>query len=94
MNFLIGLILIAILSLELLVPLLALNKLQTDDPTKVQQSSNNQILVIFFSTMVFAGSCSSLTSARRQEVFAATAAYCAVLVVFLGNSSNIVFVSK
>ncbi|KAH6683327.1 hypothetical protein B0J14DRAFT_144737 [Halenospora varia] len=34
---------------------------------------------------VFATSISVTTNARRQEVFAATAAYCAVLVVFIGN---------
>jgi hypothetical protein len=28
---------------------------------------------------------SSLTKATRQELFAASAAYCAVLVVFIGN---------
>ncbi|TVY81623.1 hypothetical protein LSUE1_G004824 [Lachnellula suecica] len=38
------------------------------------------IFVLVFSTAV-----SLLTEARRQEVFAATAAYCAVLVVFIGN---------
>jgi uncharacterized membrane protein len=33
----------------------------------------------------FATAISLSTGARRQEVFAATAAYCAVLVVFIGN---------
>jgi MFS superfamily sulfate permease-like transporter len=41
-------------------------------------------IVLFFS-LVFATAVSVFTSARRQEVFAATAAYCAVLVVFIGN---------
>jgi hypothetical protein len=34
---------------------------------------------------VFSIAISLSTSARRQDVFAATAAYCAVLVVFIGN---------
>jgi hypothetical protein len=33
----------------------------------------------------FATAISLCTTARRQDVFAATAAYCAVLVVFIGN---------
>jgi len=41
------------------------------------------ITLIF--ALAFATAVSVLTSARRQEVFAATAAYCAVLVVFIGN---------
>ncbi|MCJ1240409.1 hypothetical protein MMC14_008411 [Varicellaria rhodocarpa] len=54
----------------------------------VQNSGLHQILVIFFFTLTFAACCSVFTKARRQEVFAATAAYCAVLVVFLGNTQN------
>lgn len=45
-------------------------------------------LIAFF-MLLFAGSVQLLTSARRAEVFAATAAYAAVLVVFLsGNFTN------
>jgi hypothetical protein len=36
-------------------------------------------------TSLFAASVGGLTSARRQEVFAATAAYAAVLVVFVSG---------
>ncbi|KAE9375175.1 hypothetical protein N431DRAFT_436695 [Stipitochalara longipes BDJ] len=35
--------------------------------------------------LLFASAVSVFTSANRQEVFGATAAYCAVLVVFIGN---------
>lgn len=38
-------------------------------------------------TTTFAGSVGLLTNASRTEVFAATAAYTAVLVVFLGGNS-------
>ncbi|KAL8701092.1 MAG: hypothetical protein Q9224_000662 [Gallowayella concinna] len=73
----------------LLAPVLILFKLQpskTDDD--VPRSSKFQILTIFFFTLLFSASCSVFTKARRQEVFTATAAYCAVLVVFLGNTLN------
>jgi hypothetical protein len=35
--------------------------------------------------LIFATAVTLCTNARRQDVFAATAAYCAVLVVFIGN---------
>ena len=36
-------------------------------------------------TLLFGCSMSALTTAKRQELFAASAAYCAVLVVFVSN---------
>jgi FtsH-binding integral membrane protein len=44
------------------------------------------ILIVF--TLVFGMAMSSLTKATRQELFAASAAYCAVLVVFISNFST------
>lgn len=41
------------------------------------------ILIVF--TLLFGGAMCSLTKATRQELFAASAAYCAVLVVFISN---------
>ncbi|KAK5728874.1 hypothetical protein LTR15_002015 [Elasticomyces elasticus] len=41
------------------------------------------ILIVF--TLLFGLAMSSLTTAKRQELFAASAAYCAVLVVFVSN---------
>jgi hypothetical protein len=41
------------------------------------------LLTVF--TLLFAGSIGLLTNARRAEVFAATAAYAAVLVVFVSG---------
>lgn len=41
------------------------------------------ILIVF--TLIFGMAISSLTTAKRHELFAASAAYCAVLVVFIGN---------
>jgi hypothetical protein len=43
------------------------------------------VLMVF--TLLFAGALSLLTKARRHELFAASAAYCAVLVVFIGSSN-------
>jgi hypothetical protein len=44
------------------------------------------ILVVF--TLLFSAAMSLLTKAKRHELFAASAAYCAVLVVFISNFSN------
>ncbi len=41
--------------------------------------------VLFASTLLFSVGLSFFTSAKRHENLAAAAAYCAVLVVFLGN---------
>lgn len=41
------------------------------------------ILVVF--TLLFSAAMSVLTKAARHELFAASAAYCAVLVVFITN---------
>ena len=55
---------------------------------KVENSAVHQILVIFAFTLAFAACCSLFTKAQKQEVFAATAAYCAVLIIFLGNNQS------
>jgi hypothetical protein len=41
------------------------------------------MLVVF--TLLFSAAMSILTKAARHELFAASAAYCAVLVVFISN---------
>lgn len=73
----------------LLVPVSVLFKLQPTNRSEVERKSNYQILTIFFFTLLFSASCSIFTQAKKQEVFAATAAYAAVLVVFLGNTANV-----
>ncbi|KAK7548921.1 hypothetical protein BKA81DRAFT_368412 [Phyllosticta paracitricarpa] len=50
-----------------------------------EESGTAKILVILAFTLIFSAALSVFTKAKRHEVFAATAAYCAVLVVFLGN---------
>lgn len=41
------------------------------------------LLIVF--TLLFSAAMSLLTKAARHELFAASAAYCAILVVFIGN---------
>lgn len=48
-------------------------------------SSKAMALVALLFAFFFAVSLSFLTSAKRHEVFVATAGYCAVMVVFVGN---------
>lgn len=78
-----------IAAILLLVPVFVLFKLQPTNRSEIERKSNYQILTIFTFTLLFSASCSIFTQAKRQEVFTATAAYTAVLVVFLGNTSNV-----
>ena len=73
----------------LLVPVFILFRLQPSSQAEIHRKSNYQLITIFVFTLIFSASCSIFTKARRQEVLTATAAYCAVLVVFLGNTSNV-----
>lgn len=79
---------------QLLIPVLILFELQPNSQAQARQRSRYQILTIFAATLIFSASCSIFTKARKQEVFAATVAYCAVLVVFLGNASNVMTTSS
>lgn len=47
-----------------------------------------QLGLIAMFTILFAASVAGLTSARRTEIFAATAAYAAVLVVFVSTTQT------
>ena len=78
----------------LLAPVIILVQLQPNEPSQVTRRNWLQIMTIFLFTLVFSGSCSIVTRAKRQEVFTATAAYCAVLVVFLANTSNVTIISS
>ena len=44
--------------------------------------------LIFVCTLIFASMMSAVSKAKRHELLAASAAYAAVLVVFLGNVTN------
>lgn len=78
-----------IAAILLLVPVFVLFKLQPTNRSEIERKSNYQILTIFIFTLLFSASCSIFTQAKKQEVFTATAAYTAVLVVFLGNTANV-----
>ena len=82
------LVITVLAAILLLVPVFILFELQPKHRSEYKRKSTFQIVVVFVFTMLFSASCSIFTKARKQEVFAATAAYCAVLVVFLGNTSN------
>ena len=66
-------------------------KLQPTSFAEVATKNDLQILTVFLSTLLFSVSCSVLSKRgrRREVVFTATAAYSAVLALFLGNSSNV-----
>jgi len=72
---------------RLIVTLLAVGLLMA--PVAVlfsgRESGTMSIVVILIFTLFFSAALSIFTKAKRHEVFAATAAYLAVLVVFLGN---------
>lgn len=74
----------------LLAPVCILFELQHSTQIDIRQTNTYQILTIFLFTLLFSASVSIFTRARRQEVFIATAAYCGVLVVFIGNTSTII----
>ena len=75
----------------LVIPISVLVKLQPTSLAEVATKNDWQILTVFLSTLLFSVSCSVLSKGehRREVVFTATAAYSAVLVIFLGNSSNV-----
>jgi hypothetical protein len=61
--------------------------------TPSANASNNRdtlnavgVLIVF--TLLFSAAMSFLTKAARHELFAASAAYCAILVVFIGQFSG------
>lgn len=84
-------VLTVIATVLLLVPVFALFRLQPTCRADIRRKSNYQLLTVFIFTLIFSASCCIFTKARRQEVLTATAAYCAVLVVFLGNTSTAMF---
>ena len=88
-DILLRFILTILAAVLLLTPVIILFELQPKTQSEIVRNSKWQLLTIFLFTFIFSGSYSVFTKARRQEVFTATAAYCAVLVVFLGNTFNV-----
>ena len=85
--------LILIASVLLLAPIMILLELQPTHRSEVRRQSWIQIGVVFVFTFAFSTCCSIFTKARKQELFTATAAYSAVLVVFLANTSQMLVCS-
>jgi hypothetical protein len=86
----VGLIITSIIFVLLVLPVVAMYHLTSN---RVQSGGSHNgtfqaigVLVVF--TLLFSAAMSLLTKARRHELFAAAAAYCAVLVVFIGNFSD------
>jgi O-antigen ligase len=78
----------------LVVPTCALFELQPQERSQIKSRARLQMLIIFFFTLAFSACCSIFTKARKQEVFTATAAYSAVLVVFLSNTSQVMLATN
>lgn len=81
---LVNLVITAVIFLLLAAPVLSMYRLSTIKTTECMFAAIG-ILMVF--TLLFAAAMSLLTKARRHELFAASAAYCAVLVVFIGSTN-------
>lgn len=81
---LVNLIITTVIFLLLAAPVLSMYRLST---LKTTESMFAAIGVLMVFTLLFAAAMSMLTKARRHELFAASAAYCAVLVVFIGSTN-------
>lgn len=82
---LVNLVITAVIFVLLVLPVVAMYRLSNVAETSSPFAAI-AILIIF--TLLFGITMSSLTKATRQELFAASAAYCAVLVVFISNFST------
>jgi hypothetical protein len=67
----------------LVLPVVIMYKLT--DINESQHSTFMAIAVLIIFTLLFSAAMSTLTVARRHEIFAASAGYCAILVVFISN---------
>jgi hypothetical protein len=81
---LVNLAITGVIFMLLAAPVLSMYQLSTLKSNKAIFAAIG-VLMVF--TLLFAAAMSLLTKARRHELFAATAAYCAVLVVFVGSSN-------
>ncbi|KAM0708667.1 hypothetical protein Q7P35_005319 [Cladosporium inversicolor] len=82
---LVNVIIAAVIFVLLILPVVAMYEL-SNVSQRASPFEAIGILIIF--TLLFGTAMSSLTKATRQELFAASAAYCAVLVVFISNFST------
>ena len=82
---LVGVIITIIIFVMLVLPVFAMYAL-SDMGTRASAFEAISMLILF--TLLFGFAMSLLTKAKRHELFAASAAYCGVLVVFIGNFST------
>jgi hypothetical protein len=82
----VGLIITSVIFLLLVVPVVGMYKLTSVGNSPHATFTAIAVLIVF--TLLFSGAMGLLTVARRHEIFAASAAYCAVLVVFISNFTN------
>ncbi|OCL11250.1 hypothetical protein AOQ84DRAFT_287629, partial [Glonium stellatum] len=78
----VGLIITIIIFILLVLPVVAMYRLTSIGE---RNSTFDAIGVLVVFTLLFSAAMSLLTKAQRHELFAASAAYCAVLVVFISN---------
>lgn len=75
----------------LIVPIVTMYQLTSsitiegNTPAANSRNTFNAVGVLIVFTLLFSSCMSVLTKAARHEMFAASAAYCAILVVFIGN---------
>ena len=79
----VGLIITSIIFVLLVLPVVAMYVLTSIGNREHGTFNAIGVLVVF--TLLFSAAMSLLTKAKRHELFAASAAYCAVLVVFISN---------
>ena len=82
----VSLVITSIIFVLLVLPVFAMYKLTTIGKGTHGTFDAIGVLVVF--TLLFSAAMSCLTKAKRHELFAAAAAYCAVLVVFISNFSG------
>ncbi|MCJ1305171.1 hypothetical protein MMC08_007985 [Hypocenomyce scalaris] len=79
---LVSTIIMLVIIVLLVLPIVGMYRLSSDN-TRADTFTAIGVLIVF--TLLFCAVMSMLTKARRHEIFAASAAYCAVLVVFISN---------
>lgn len=84
---LINIMITFVIFILLVIPVVTMYHLtSTSDSTSTNtQDTFNAVGVLIVFTLLFSAAMSLLTKAARHELFAASAAYCAILVVFIGN---------
>ncbi|KAG9237005.1 hypothetical protein BJ875DRAFT_419069 [Amylocarpus encephaloides] len=86
-NIVVSLLLTATVLSLLVAPIYILYHLTRDNHADKTATTTIMILLVF--TLLFSGVLSLFTRAKRHEILSAAAAYCAVLVVFIGNLGQI-----